>query len=38
MGNSNDLYVNSILLAPFLLVDADMDPHAAAKFPDVAYE
>jgi len=38
MGNSNDLYADSILLAPSLLVDADTDPHVAAKFPDVAYE
>jgi len=38
MTNSNDLYVDSILLAAFLLIDADTDPLAAAMFPDASYE
>ena len=44
MGNSSDLYADSTLVGASLLlgvglpVDGDTDLHAAAMFPDAAYE
>jgi len=44
MGNSNGLYADSTLVGVFLLLGddplagGDTDLHAAAMFPDAAYE
>jgi hypothetical protein len=37
MGNPNDLYADSILLAASLLIEVDTDPHAAANSLDTVY-
>jgi len=44
MGNSNDFYADSTRVDAFLpldvdiLADTDIDPPAAATFPDAVYE